>query len=211
MEGVPVAGRLDPLILADAFAISGVPDTHEHRHLVRAAYAKRLEETLDASHGAVALPGVPELLEALRPVAERGDAVLALLTGNFEETGVLKLRRCGIDPSQFRIGVFGDHAATVPPRREDLVPVGVERASKVRGRSVSKGEVVVIGDTPHDVRCATAHGGWSLAVATGRSSVAELAGAGAHRAVEDLRDTNDILAWLLEPRVVEFQDPSRPG
>lgn len=211
MEGVPVAGRLDPLILADAFAISGVPDTHEHRLAVRTAYAARLAERLADSKQAQPLPGVPELLHALRPAATSGRVLLALLTGNFEETGLLKLERCGIDPAQFRVGVFGDHAQTTPPKREDLVPVGVARATKVRGRSIASGEVVVIGDTPHDVRCATAHGGWSLGVATGRSSAAELAAAGAHLAAADLRDTNEILSWLMSPRIVEFQDATRPG
>jgi phosphoglycolate phosphatase len=54
----------------------------------------------------------------------------------------------------------------------------------------------VIGDTPHDVQCALAHGCRCLGVATGRSSVRELLAAGASRAVEDLSDTQGVLTWL---------------
>ena len=35
-DGIPVAGRLDPLIIADAFARNGIADTPEHHAAVRA-------------------------------------------------------------------------------------------------------------------------------------------------------------------------------
>jgi phosphoglycolate phosphatase len=196
-DGIPVAGRLDPLIIADAFARNGIADTPEHHAALRADYVMILESILvDAAH-AEALPGVHDLLAALAEPARHGRVTLALLTGNFEETGLLKLRRCGIDPALFAFGVYGDHAPASPPKREDLVPVGMERARSRGTRSYSPGEFVVIGDTPHDVRCAVVHGGRSLAVATGRSSVEELRSAGADLAVPDLRDTRGLVDWML--------------
>lgn len=197
-DGIPVAGRLDPLIIADALARNGIADTHEHHAALRADYGMILDSMLADSTHAKALPGVHDLLAALAEPASRGHVTLALLTGNFEETGLLKLRRCGIDPALFAFGVYGDHAPASPPRREDLVPVGMQRA-RARGiRDYSPGEFVVIGDTPHDVRCAVVHGGRSLAVATGRSSVEELRTAGADLAVHDLRDTRRLVEWMLD-------------
>lgn len=210
-EGVSVAGRLDPLIISDVFRLHDVPDTAANHAKLRGVYLEALEERLEAAAHAAALPGVAELLAALGPHAARGSAIMALLTGNFEESGLMKLARCGIEPSQFAFGVFGDHARVSPPRREDLVPVGMERGARLRGRPIRPDEVVIIGDTPADVRCALEHGGRCLAVATGRSSVAELREAGAHWAVEDLRQTDEIVQWLLGEGRGGFQDVATPG
>ncbi len=196
-DGIPVAGRLDPLIISDALVRNGIADTGEHHRVLRAEYGAILGEMLHERAEAAALPGVHDLLAALAEPARHGHVTLALLTGNFEETGLLKLRRCGIEPDLFAFGVYGDHAPTSPPAREDLVPVGMERARRRRNRALSSGEFVVIGDTPHDVRCAVVHGGRSLAVATGRSSVQELRDAGADLAVPDLRETRRLVDWIL--------------
>lgn len=197
-DGIPVAGRLDPLIIADALIRNGIADTPEHHAALRAEYGGLLATMLEGSAEAAALPGVHELLAALATPARQGRVTLALLTGNFEEAGLLKLRRCGIDPAHFAFGVYGDHAPTSPPKREDLVPVGMERARRHGRRTFRPGEFVVIGDTPHDVRCALVHGGRSLAVATGRSTVEELDASGADWAVPDLRDTQRLVEWILE-------------
>ena len=197
LEGVSVAGRLDPLILADAFAQSGVELTEANLARIREEYARCLATKLDAAHEAAALPGVYDLLKELAPAASSGEIVLALLTGNFEETARMKLERCGIDPDQFAFGVYGDHAETKPPRREDLVPVGVRRAMEVAGRPFASEHIVIIGDTPHDVSCAKEHGGRCLAVATGRSSEQELAAAGADWTQPNLLATREIVRWLV--------------
>jgi phosphoglycolate phosphatase len=57
----------------------------------------------------------------------------------------------------------------------------------------------VIGDTPHDVACAKAHGCRALAVATGYTSAADLSSAGADRVIADLSDTDGVLEWILQP------------
>lgn len=198
-DGIPVAGRLDPLIIADALARNGIADTPDHHAALRAEYGGLLAAMLERSDEAAALPGVHDLLAALAAPARQGRVTLALLTGNFEEAGLLKLRRCGIDPGLFSFGVYGDHAPTSPPAREDLVPVGMDRARRHGRPALGPGEFIVIGDTPHDVRCAVVHGGRSLAVATGRSTVEELHQAGADLAVPDLRETQRLVDWMLGP------------
>jgi len=56
---------------------------------------------------------------------------------------------------------------------------------------------VVIGDTPHDIRCAKVNGLRVLAVATGMFSQEALAAAGADRVAPDLADTDTLVTWLL--------------
>jgi len=204
IEGLSFAGCLDPVIVSDMLAMNNIADTAEHHRLIREGYFKHLKTRLNA-HDAqagknLALPGVRELLESLAPKALSGEVVLSLLTGNYAESGTHKLRACGIDPGAFMFGVWGDDAPHSPRqrgKREDLVPVGLARATQAGAKPRRPGEFVVIGDTPHDVRCATVHGGRCLAVATGHYSVHELETAGAHWAVENLSDTRAITRWLL--------------
>jgi phosphoglycolate phosphatase-like HAD superfamily hydrolase len=57
--------------------------------------------------------------------------------------------------------------------------------------------VVVIGDTPHDIDCAHAHGCRALAVATGGSSADELRSHHADLVVDDLSDSQALARWIL--------------
>lgn len=195
-EGLDFAGRLDPLILRDMLALSGVPASAANLRAIRATYRVELERELASSPGArVRLPGVAELLDAL----DRTPGVtLGLLTGNFAETGRLKLSACGVDPARFPVCAWGDESPHEPPARDHLPPVAMARFRERFGRSVVPASVTIIGDTPHDVRCAIAHGCRSLGVGTGRYSPGELADAGAHLALSDLSGTSAVVRWLLD-------------
>ncbi|CAG0955050.1 hypothetical protein PHYC_00416 [Phycisphaerales bacterium] len=196
-EGVSYAGRLDPLIIGEMFALSNVADTPANRAALRDAYRRILERYLVESQVKRALPGVIELLARIRARRERDEhLVLGLLTGNFEETGSMKLRACGIEPEWFEVAAWGDHSDSNPPRREHLVPVAMNRYAGLRGRPVRASRVVVVGDTPHDVGCAKAHGCRSVAVATGRTPAAELSAAGADLVLADLSDAGGFERWL---------------
>jgi phosphoglycolate phosphatase len=191
-EGVPVAGRLDPLIMGEMMDRSGVPRSAEAFARFRAEYSAELAREMDPAKGR-ALPGVLDLLGSLsdHPRITRG-----VLTGNFEETGSLKLRLCGIDPAWFAVAAWGDESPHDPPAREHLPPVAVGRYRERFARELPAHHVVVIGDTPHDIACAHAHGHRCLAVATGSFSAEQLAAA--DRVVESLADTRDILRWLAD-------------
>jgi phosphoglycolate phosphatase len=202
VEGVEFAGGLDPLIIADLLRVNRVEVSRSNLGAFREGYRRCLEARLADRSKCRALPGVMELLGRLREMgAARGGngaaPTLALLTGNFAETGSIKLRACGIDPEWFAIRVWGDESPHHPPRRDHLPGVGLDRYTALTGRRLEGRLATVIGDTPHDVSCARAHRCRSLGVATGSFTVEALTQAGADMAMKDLSDTDRVLDWLL--------------
>ena len=196
-EGMDFAGRLDPLIIADLHRLNGVEPTPERMAAFRERYGERLTERLGAAPVARALPGVLALLERLDPAAARGDVALGLLTGNFPETGERKLRAASIQPERFTVRAWGCDSPHDPPAREHLPAVAMLRHREVHGRDIRGEEITIIGDTPHDVSCALAHGCRALGVGTGGYSADDLMRVGAHHAVDSLADVEAIEAWLI--------------
>ncbi len=192
-EGIDYAGRLDPLIVHELLARAGVDPTPQAHARFRACYRGHLDRRLREPGVARSLPGVAPLLARLR---EAEDVVLGVLTGNYRETGSMKLEASGIDPSWFRVGVWGDESPHWPARREHLPPIAIDRFARLAGREVDPSSVIVIGDTPHDVSCGLASGCRVLAVATGRFDIAALRGAGASVVVGDLSDVGAIESYL---------------
>ncbi|MEM0984380.1 MAG: HAD hydrolase-like protein [Planctomycetota bacterium] len=191
IEAVDFAGRIDPLILGDALESNGQPRSDLPRY--REAFIRHFEPLArDRTH---ALDGAAQLIEAVKVEG----VTSGLLTGNFEETGRMKLAAAGFDADAFPVRVWGDSSPHDPPAREHLPPVAMQLHAKISGRTIPSEDVVVIGDTPHDVSCALANGCRVLAVATGRTSAADLAACGAHEVVEDLTETERILEWLMRP------------
>lgn len=204
---VEYAGRLDPLIICDLLDAHGQPRTTEMIERFRGAYQKHLAPLLQAQGVAQACPGVLELLGALEG---RTDVVIGLLTGNYPETGAIKLRACGIDADRFPIQVWGCDSPHDPPARAHLPPVGATRYRERFGRSIEMESITIIGDTPHDISCALAHGCRGLGVATGQYSVEDLERAGAALALANLSDTQRVIQWLLtQARPAASRVPSR--
>lgn len=189
--GIDLAGRTDPLILADAHARHGLDPSLVGQPEFRERYFAHLAVEMQHRQPAPrALPGVHALLDRC---AAEDDHVLALLTGNFQPSARLKLEPLGLW-RYFACGAYGDDAAD----RNGLVPVALERARACGHDGVGHDRALVIGDTPHDVRCAAAHGVRSLAVATGRYSADELRAAGADVVLDDLGDTEGTFALIQE-------------
>ena len=192
MDGVDVAGRLDGLIWADAAARNDVDD-HERWHArFREAYAAELDRLLASTHAATLLPGVSRLVNHLGGV---DGLTLGLLTGNYPETGRLKLERAGLDPAAFPVQAWGSDGR----HRRDLPPLAIRQWVRHAPASGRPDEVVIIGDTPHDVDCARHHGCRCLAVTTGRYDEAELREAGAEAVLPNLDRLDEVIAHLRLP------------
>lgn len=189
LDGIQLAGRTDRVIVGDA-AERLTPRVHVDDGWLshfRDAYCAKLEQELADGRGTSkrVLPGVEALLDTLRP---RPDVQLALLTGNFARAARIKLAHFDLW-DYFACGAFGDHHVD----RNPLLAVAVEAAAACRDADVSHDEVVVIGDTPHDVACARAGGARAVAVATGLHSADDLHEAGADIVFDDLRDTRAVI------------------
>jgi phosphoglycolate phosphatase len=184
LDGIPVAGRTDWSILQDTLARLG-------KELDQALFSRLRDRYVTNLHGEIqqpgkgfngALPGVSALLDALHP---REDVFLGLLTGNFRDGARIKLQRFDLW-RYFRCGAFGDDS----PDRNALVPVALERATASGMPMLSTADVIVVGDTPHDVACAQAVGAVPVGVATGGFTSDQLRACGAAVVFETLEDVD---------------------
>jgi len=191
MEGIDFSGRLDPLIWADACRINGIDDTPLTHGAFRKAYHSRLRQGFAEGGRAWSLPGVVNLLLALQ--AESSRATIGVLTGNYAETGRMKISQAGLDPGAFRVAAWGDEGRT----RRDLPPVAIGRYRNEFG-PIDSGDVIIIGDTPHDIDCARASGCRCIAVGTGPGQTMEILQTHApDLLLPTLEDTDEIIRWVF--------------
>jgi phosphoglycolate phosphatase-like HAD superfamily hydrolase len=202
LSGIPVAGRTDRSILADVAARAGRTLDDELLAALRERYIANLQEEIDSpapptpiapSPGSRAtvkavMPGIRELLDALH---RREDVFLGLLTGNFEAGARIKLSHFDLW-RYFRCGAYGDDSAD----RNALVPVALQRARRGGLPEIAPDDILVVGDTPHDIACARAAGAVPVGVATGGFTVNALRAAGAELVFADLTDTEGFLKLI---------------
>lgn len=185
------AGKTDPQICQELLAEAGVAPEAIARltPAVLDHYLDGLEAGLKTAPECHLKPGVRELLAAL---ASHSNATIGLLTGNVERGARIKLAHFSLLP-YFALGAFGsDHAD-----RRALPAIALDRAASATGhRHVGK-EIVIIGDTEHDIRCGEAHGVRTIAVATGPFSAEDLASHGADHVFADLAETDRVLEAIL--------------
>ncbi len=187
---VAFAGRSDRAIAMDLFRTHGVAPSAENWRRFRAGYLARLEETLRTHQGYV-LPGVHNLLAVL---AARGDVAIGLLTGNLREAARRKLGHYGLW-DWFAFGGYGDEHI----ERCDIAAAALSAAKlHLNGRAAGPipGQVIVIGDTPHDIACGRSIGARCVAVPTGHTSAAVLQNSAPDLLVETLEELDPILALL---------------
>ncbi len=186
---IEFSGRTDLFILQSALKhgdIDGSP--HEHMDAFVSAYTRLLPESLAERKGHV-MPGFPQLLNKLREAGAR----IGLATGNFSEGARLKLEFYEL-AGHFAGGGFGE----VSLERSEVVAAAIREVAD----GAQPGDVMVVGDTPHDITAALANGAIGVGVATGNYSVEELRESGAHITFEDFSDHEPAAEQLLkfEPR-----------
>jgi phosphoglycolate phosphatase len=188
-EGIPMAGRTDPIIVSEALARAGIDAADAGVARFSERYFARLAEELELPGPRKGLmPGVRRLLDVLEA---RPDVFLALLTGNYAEAARIKLGHFDLW-RYFACGAFGEDAA----ERAQLVDVALRRCQALGSPEVAPGDVFVVGDTPLDVACAKANGVRAIAVATGPYGAAQLRESAADVVFEDLSETAAFLAFV---------------
>ncbi|MEN3304602.1 MAG: phosphoglycolate phosphatase [Micromonosporaceae bacterium] len=183
-----LAGRTDRYTCARALAAQGITDPEPYFDqfftLLEAEFRSR-RHLLAGTEGP--LPGARQVLAAL---AARPHVTQTVVTGNIaavarEKVGAFDLARY----LDFEIGGYGSDDQV----RATLVRLCRERSEAKHGVFA---EVLVIGDTPHDIEGAIANGVTAIGVATGRTSAADLRAAGAHAVLDSLSDVAAALAIL---------------
>jgi len=185
------AGRTDTWIVHEVLRHCGLPDTAQNAHDYLETYLELLPGELRAGPQGQVLPGVLELLDILRG---RPDVAQGLLTGNLERGARLKLSHYKVW-HYFEFGAFADDS----PRRNELGPHALRRARERHAVEFAPENTFIIGDTPHDIACGKFIGARTIAVATGRYSVAELA---VHQPTAVFENFTDTAAFL---RVLDDQ------
>lgn len=190
LSGLKFAGRTDFAIISEAIALHdhATADVQAtHLETFRTCYLGHLaREILADVPGKCVLPGVRPLLDAL---AGRADVVCALLTGNYRDGARIKLSYFDLW-RYFEWGAFGESTGN----RNDLLVHALDEAARRGHGRFAPDDVVVIGDTPHDIACAQSGGARSIGVATGPHSTGELAALGATHVFEDLGETSAVIA-----------------
>jgi len=183
-EGISMSGRLDGVIVRDAFNKYNVSESEIYSFYN--AYCKVLEETMLFENPIELLPGVEGILtnnENLNKVYH------VLGTGNLEKGARIKLSAHNLNRF-FPTGGFGDEKL----ERWEIISKAITEAEKSFELKFEKANIYVIGDTPFDIECGKVLGVNSIAVATGSHSLEELLKHGADYTFESLMDTKRFLS-----------------
>ncbi len=183
-------GKTDPQICHELMGQKPLaPTMSKPVQMILDEYLNRVEKALPSRASEVeVLPGTHDLLMRLSSIA---GLQLGLLTGNVRRGAKIKLRAAKMD-HYFDFGDFGafgdDHWD-----RYCLPQIAADRAKARHGIEYQGKEIVVIGDTIHDVNCGKSIGVRSIAVGTGRNvDRAELLAASPDHFFEDLSDIHAV-------------------
>ena len=182
---VVTEGRTDRLIMSELLLRHGA-EPPSWDVVERALVSAGAQWEAELGRRGYVLPGAREALTAL---SGKRDVVSSVLTGNIAANAAAKLRAFELDVLvDLTVGAYGADGED----RARLVPVARRRIEAVYGLS-STTPVVLVGDTPRDVRAALDGGVGVVAVASGSYGVEQLMAAGARSVLPDLRDTSGLL------------------
>jgi phosphoglycolate phosphatase-like HAD superfamily hydrolase len=185
LASIRIPGMTDYQIAVRTFELLGIgADMGMLRRMVE-RYESLLPEFLPQRQGQV-MPHVREILDAIRG---RSGIRSYLLTGNTRGGARAKLTHYGLW-HYFAEGAFAEdpgERATIAVRALELA----RAAGPIAGESI-----FVIGDTPHDIECAKAIGGKTIAVATGGYSLEELQAHHPWRVMPQLPAVDDFLTLI---------------
>jgi len=179
IEKMKFAGRTDVSLVREFFGYHRIPATPENFERFFSRFVFWLDHIVNQSNGEICR-GVTSFLRELQTLAR--PPVLGLLTGNIQLGAEIKLRRYGLW-EHFVFGGFADDHED----RDQIAAAAFARGRRLLGH-LRPEEVVVVGDTPFDIRCGKFIGARVLAVATGGAKLSELKPHAPDWLVKDLTD-----------------------
>ncbi|GAA1926802.1 haloacid dehalogenase-like hydrolase [Streptomyces sodiiphilus] len=183
-EQAAIDGITESVIFRETAKLHGLETSRaDFERFAQALSEEHVANARELRERGAALPGAAAALEALHAAGARQTVV----TGNVRAVAETKLHVFGLGSRiDWEAGAYGEDADLRP----DLVALALRRAATVSA------DAVLIGDTPADVEGGHAHGVHVIAVATGRSSAEALREAGADIVLDDLADTERLLALV---------------
>lgn len=194
LPAVSFNGKTDIQIVRELLADSGLNDDEINtsmKEIIDLYVSHAREAVRTRAHEIQVLPGIHEILPILQ---NHPKVLLGLLTGNVLAGAQVKLQSVGLGDF-FKFGVFGDDHWD----RYQLPALAVSRVRNLFDRTFSGKEIVIIGDTIHDVNCGKSLGVKSIAVGTGRGVCQdELRAQDPDYYFPDLSAVNDVIDAILE-------------
>jgi phosphoglycolate phosphatase-like HAD superfamily hydrolase len=185
------AGKTDPEIVRDLLILKGYsPESVENGfEEVFDLYIHYLELYMTGDDSGYLHPGILHLVGKLKA---HNEVNTGILTGNIERGAEIKLGHFNLG-EYFSIGVYGSDSAD----RNDLPGILLEKAREITGHPYDGSEIVIVGDSIYDIRCAGTVGARAIAVTTGTTSREELEAEGPDHIFRDLSRTDLVIEAII--------------
>ncbi len=197
-----LAGQSDSEIFFEALALNDTVPAGSADDDLLDRYIARLAAAFAARRGLLTRQGRahPGAAAAVAAAAARPGVVQSVLTGSIRPNAMVKLEAFGLR-SHFDLDI-GGYGSEIYPKGAQLLRICSRAEEKYRA-PFGAGNAVYIGDSSRDVEAARNGGVASIAVASGRSTGADLRDAGADLVLADLTDTTAVLSAIgqLTPAV----------
>jgi phosphoglycolate phosphatase len=180
------AGMVDPQICRIILSETGINEPELDRYLPN-VLSRMAVAYINMPKQVMLNRGVKDLLLLLSHSTRH---VLGVLTGNISTIAQEKLAAAGIR-RYFKEGFYADNYDDRNRLVEEAVKACVSKYSLRNPK-----QVIVVGDTPLDVKAATAAHATSIGIASGVYSKETLSRSGATMTFQDLTPTNDLLYSL---------------
>ena len=190
MDNVNFQGKTDPQILHESLINIGISEKEISDNMTQLmkTYFKYLRKNI-IEHKVTLLPGIVEILNKL---TENKSVMPGLLTGNFKESAKIKLSKYDLN-NYFLFGVFGSDT----PARNDMPQIAKNRIKKRFLVDIDYKDMIIIGDTVHDINCAKNAGAISISVGTGWTEKGILLENNPDYFFEDMSNTDQIADIIL--------------
>lgn len=178
----PAGGRTDRFISYELLKkVPHIPlQEHDHHSTQILNYYEEILPAFLLKYQGEVMPNITEILDFISP--QQSTYISTLLTGNTLKGALAKMDRYGLkNYFDFSLGVFGDNSTC----RNELAQQFLQNIQKLQPQ-INPNDIIIIGDTLHDIECAQHIGAKCIAVATGSVSLNTLEKAKPWRAYAEL-------------------------
>ncbi len=190
MQQLNFQGKTDMWILHQSLLQFGISekDIQHNIEKLKKTYFNLLKSNLQNSNAHL-LKGIKEIIETMH---NQPKIKLGLLTGNFETSAFIKIGYFNLQ-DYFQFGAFGDDSED----RNNLPEVARQKFKSITRDEIDFSDIVIIGDTIHDIACAQHVNAKSIAVATGWTPKQKLENHKPDLCLDDLSNIDKIINFIL--------------